>query len=114
MAGLNGLAQGWVAAAASWAAFLAALPAGQQAAAGKAAAALDAPAQLAADGKRDTGRRIAAVGLLAHRRGQRPGRSSTRLLTDEPVQEVRSAAVRALGGAPRWRCRLLLRELAEA
>jgi putative heme-binding domain-containing protein len=58
-------------------------------------------ATLAADGKRDLAERLAAVRLLAHAAWQTAEPALSRLMKEDPAQEVRLAAVRALAAHPR-------------
>jgi putative heme-binding domain-containing protein len=58
-------------------------------------------ADLARDGRRDPGDRARAVRLLAHAPWTTAGPVLAGLAGDEPVQEVRLAAVRALAAHPR-------------
>src|SRR5262249_50933352 len=100
MAGLNGLAQGMGRRGGQLATFLTTLPADEKGAARQAMARLDNAARLASDRKRDLPERLAAIGLLAHATWATAGPVLKGLL-NEPSQEVRLAAVRALSAHSR-------------
>jgi putative membrane-bound dehydrogenase-like protein len=101
MTGLNGLAEGMGRRGTQLGTFLDTLPAERQAAARQAAALLTAAARLAGDRKQPAPERLAAVRLLAHAPWTTAGPVLSELSADEPVQEVRLAAVRALAAQPR-------------
>jgi putative membrane-bound dehydrogenase-like protein len=101
MAGLNGIADGMGRRGSQLAAFLQTLPEGKKAAAEQATKLLNGAAAVAADAKRDSAERVAAVALLAHASWQTASPTLTTLVVDEPAQEVRLAAIRALAAHPR-------------
>jgi putative membrane-bound dehydrogenase-like protein len=101
MAGLGGLADGMGRRGTQLAAFLEKLPASRKQAVEQANALLARAADLAADHQRDAAERLAAVGLLAHAPWATAQAVLAGLVTDEPEQELRLAAVRALAAHPR-------------
>jgi putative membrane-bound dehydrogenase-like protein len=96
MAGLQGLAEGMGRRGTQLGEFLQQLPEGQRAAADKAAALLKQAAPVAADARHDLTERLTAIRLLGHVPWETAEPVLTRLLTDDPSQEARLAAVRAL------------------
>jgi putative membrane-bound dehydrogenase-like protein len=101
MTGLDGLAEGMGRRGTQLAAFLASLPASRKAVAGQATAMLSRAGDVAAGRKRDLPERLAAVELLAHAPWPAARPVLAGLVADEPAQEVRLAAVRALAAHPR-------------
>jgi putative membrane-bound dehydrogenase-like protein len=101
MAGLNGLAGGMSSRGAQLGAFLTSLPKEKQQVAERAAKLLAASAAVAADARRELPDRLAAVRLLAHVPWETARPALTRLVNEEPAQEIRIAAVRALAAQPR-------------
>jgi putative membrane-bound dehydrogenase-like protein len=101
MAGLNGLADGMGRRGTQLAAFLQTLPATKKTAVDQATKLLNGAAEVAANAKRDSHERLAAVGLLAHAPWPTASPTLTALVADEPAQEVRLAAIRALAAHPR-------------
>jgi putative heme-binding domain-containing protein len=101
MAGLNGLADGMGRRSKQLGVFLRSLPESKRSVAERAEALLSRAAVMAADGKRDPTERLAAVQLLAHGVWQTAEPALMRLITDDPAQEVRLAAVKALAAHPR-------------
>jgi putative membrane-bound dehydrogenase-like protein len=100
MAGLNGVADGMGRRGRQLSAFLHALPAEKRKAAESAEALLARAGQVCADGKRETSERLEAVRLLAHARPEAALPILSRLLQDDPLPEMRLAAVRALAAQP--------------
>jgi putative membrane-bound dehydrogenase-like protein len=93
---LNGLAEGMGRRGAQLGRFLAALPAARRSVAERADVFLKQAAHLAAEPRRDPAERVAAVRLLAHASWPVAQPTLARLLNEEPSQDVRLAAVRAL------------------
>lgn len=100
MTALNGLADGMGRRGRQLSAFLQKLPAEQRPAADAAEELLAQAGRVCTDSKRETGERVDAVRLLAHARPETALPILTRLLADDPVPEMRLAAVRALTGQP--------------
>jgi len=101
LAGLNGLADGMGRRGTQLAVFLETLPAGNKEAVAQATALLSQAAQVATDAKRDLPDRLTAIGLLAHAPWATAQPVLPGLVNDDPAQEVRVAAVRALAAHPR-------------
>jgi putative membrane-bound dehydrogenase-like protein len=101
MAGLNGLADGMGRRGTQLGEFLQGLPAARRAVGERTAALLTRAAAVAADARRDRAERLGAVRLLAHAPWAVAEPALLRLVTDDAVQEVRLAAVRALAAHPR-------------
>jgi putative membrane-bound dehydrogenase-like protein len=101
MAGLQGLAEGMGRRGTQLAAFLQSLPDDKKPAAAQATKLLTEAATVAADRRRDARERLAAIGLLAHAPWEAAGTVLSNLVADEPAQELRVAAVRALAAHPR-------------
>jgi len=97
---LNGLAEGMSRRNVQLGAFLKKLPENRQAATAQANRLLTQAATIAADGKREPAQRTDAVRLLAHAAWTDAAPVLARLLLQEPAQEVRLAAVRALAAHP--------------
>jgi len=100
MAGLNGLADGMGRRGRQLSAFLHALPAEQRQAAGAAEELLAQAGRVCTERKRETSERVDAVRLLAHARPEAALPILSRLLRDDPIPQVRLAAVRALAAQP--------------
>ena len=98
---LNGLAEGMSRRNVQLGAFLKKLPENRQAATAQANRLLIQAATIAVDGKRETPQRVDAVRLLAHATWTDAEPVLTKLLQQDPAQEVRLAAVRALAAHPR-------------
>jgi len=96
LAALEGVAEGMSRRGAQLGAFLKSLPKESRKAADDTNALLSQFASGASDRKRDLGERVPAVRLLSHLPWEKAEPVLTRLLTDDPAQEVRLAAVRAL------------------
>ncbi len=101
MAGLNGLADGMGRRGTQLAVFLQTLPESKKAVITQATALLTGAAEVAADRKRELPERLSAIGLLAHAPWKTAAATLPALLADEPAQEIRLAAVRALAAHPR-------------
>jgi len=100
MAALNGLADGMGRRGRQLSAFLDSLPAENRQAAELAEALFARAGQVCADRKREAADRVNAVRLLAHARPEVALPILSRLLRDDPLPEVRLAAVRALAPQP--------------
>jgi putative membrane-bound dehydrogenase-like protein len=100
LAGLNGLADGMGRRGRQLSAFLHALPAEHHQAAEAAEELLAQAGQLCTDSKRTLAERIDAIRLLAHARPEAALPILSRLLGEDPMPEVRLAAVRALAAQP--------------
>jgi putative membrane-bound dehydrogenase-like protein len=100
MAGLNGLADGMGRRGRQLSAFLHALPVEHRQAADAAEALLAQAGRVCTESKREPAERVDAVRLLAHARPEAALPILSRLLRDDPVPEVRLAAVRALAAQP--------------
>jgi putative membrane-bound dehydrogenase-like protein len=100
VAGLNGLADGMGRRGRQLSTFLLALPASQRQAAEAAEQLFTQAGQICTDRKREPGERVEAIRLLAHARPETALPILSRLLRDEPIPEVRLAAVRALAVQP--------------
>ncbi|MGH7224193.1 MAG: HEAT repeat domain-containing protein, partial [Gemmataceae bacterium] len=100
MAALNGLADGMGRRGRHLSAFLHALPAEKRQAADAAEALLAQAGQVCTDSKRQPSERLDAVRLLAHARPETSLPILSRLLHDDPLPEMRLAAVRALAAQP--------------
>jgi putative membrane-bound dehydrogenase-like protein len=96
MATLEGLAEGMGRRGTQLSVFLASLPEAKKPLVEQTTALLRQAADSAVDEKRQPDDRLAAVRLLAHAPWKTAGPALTHLLTDETVQEIRLAAVRAL------------------
>ncbi len=99
--GLNGLAEGMGRRGTRLADFLARLPAAHRATAARTVELLKQAVTLARDSKVSLEDRTAAVRLLAHAPWDTAGPALAGLLGPENAQELRLAAVRALGAQPR-------------
>jgi putative membrane-bound dehydrogenase-like protein len=99
-AGLLGLAEGMGRRGTRFADFLGKLPATEKSAAEFAAAQLAEAGRRAADAKRDSADRLAAVRLLAHAPWKTARPPLADLLTGDAPQDLRLAAVRALAAHP--------------
>jgi putative heme-binding domain-containing protein len=100
MTALGGLAEGMGRRGNQLGAFLAKLPAERQEAGQQAARLLAQAAAVATDSKRDTPERVPAVRLLAHAGWADARPVLLRLMLEEPIQEIRLGAVRALAAHP--------------
>ncbi len=99
-AGLNGLARGLDRRGQRLSAFLQALPAEHRQAANAAEELLSQAGRVCTESKRKPSERVDAVRLLAHARSEMALPILSRLLEEDPVPEVRLAAVRALAAQP--------------
>jgi putative heme-binding domain-containing protein len=99
-AGLNGLARGLDRRGQRLSAFLQALPAEHRQAADAAEQLLSQAARVCTESKRKPSERVDAVRLLAHARSEMALPILSRLLEEDPVPEVRLAAVRAVAAQP--------------
>ncbi|HEY7326480.1 MAG TPA: PVC-type heme-binding CxxCH protein [Gemmataceae bacterium] len=100
VAGLNGLANGMGRRGRQLSEFLRELPAEHRQAADAAEDLLAQAGRVCTDSKRELGERLDAVRLLAHARPEAALPILSRLLGDDPVPEIRLAAVRALASQP--------------
>jgi putative membrane-bound dehydrogenase-like protein len=100
MAGLNGLAAGMGRRGRQLSAFLHGLPAEHRQAADAAEELLAQAGRVCIESKRETSERVDAIRLLAHARPETALPILSRLLADDPIPEVRLAAVRALAAQP--------------
>jgi putative membrane-bound dehydrogenase-like protein len=104
MAGLNGLADGMGRRGSQLGAFLKSMPDSQKADSQgesltkRVESLLEPSVGIAGDRTRDLDERLDAVRLLAHSPWEKAGPALVRLTSDDPVQEIRIAAVRALAG----------------
>jgi putative membrane-bound dehydrogenase-like protein len=96
LAVLNGLADGMTRRGTQLSAFLRTLPEKSRGGVEETYGFLERLSGIAIDGKRDTKERLSAVRLLSHAPWPAAEPLLTKLLTDEPVQEIRLAAVRAV------------------
>jgi putative membrane-bound dehydrogenase-like protein len=101
MAGVNGLADGMGRRGAQLGVFLTSLGESKRPLAERATGLLAQAATLATDSGREPADRLAALRLLAHAPWKIAEPALVRLLTDDAVQELRLAAVRALAAHPR-------------
>lgn len=99
IAGLNGLAEGMGRRGKQLGLFLKTLPEERRSAAEQATRLLGQAATVALDAKRETGNRISSVRLLAHASWDEAQPVLVKLF-DDPVQDVRLAAVRSLAAHP--------------
>lgn len=100
MAGLNGLAGGMGRRGRQLSAFLHDLPAEQRQSVDAAEQLFAQAGKVGADSKREPSERVEAVRLLAHARPEAVLPILAHLLRDDPIPEVRLAAVRALAAQP--------------
>src|SRR5262249_21732787 len=91
MEGLDGLPEGMGRRGTQLAAFLQGLPAAKKSATEQASKLLNGAADVAANVKRDSHERLAAVALLAHASWPTASPTLIALVADEPAQEVRLA-----------------------
>jgi putative membrane-bound dehydrogenase-like protein len=108
MAGLNGMARGMSRRGTHLGEFLQSLPAADRAVVNETTALLTQAAGVAADRKRDEVDRVAAVRLLAHAPWDVAEPTLRGLLTEDPLQEIGLAAVRALAAHSRSEVPVLL------
>jgi putative heme-binding domain-containing protein len=100
MAGLNGVADGLGRRGGQLSVFLKTLPENQKATVQAAEALLAQAGRIGADTSRETAERLEATRLLAHAPKAVAEPVLLRLLTEDPIPEVRLAAVRALAAQP--------------
>jgi putative membrane-bound dehydrogenase-like protein len=101
MTAINGLAEGMGRRGTQLSVFLNSLPSEKQQASKQAEVLLKEAASVAADAKRETAERVSAAKLLAHANWATAEPVLLPLILQDPAQEVRLAAVRALAAQPR-------------
>ncbi|MCS6853013.1 MAG: c-type cytochrome [Gemmataceae bacterium] len=101
LAGINGLVEGMERRGLQLGAFLSRLPADRRAAAEQAAALLEQATSLAKDPNRPLAERLDGIRLLAHAPWPSAQPVLIGLIADDPIQEVRLTAVRALAAHAR-------------